>query len=179
MTPPPAIPVAVSERLTLCAPSPEHLDALAAMWSDPETMRFIGKGVAWSRDEVAQRLERAAKSHAETGMTFWTIVRNADGLILGQGGVVPISFNGPEHELGYRLGRHHWGHGYATEAARLARDHALGPLGLDRLVAVTYPENTPSRRVLRKVGFRETGESDLYYAVRCVTYELTRADLRR
>ena len=87
--------VAQSERLTLAAPSMEHLDALCAMWSDAETMRYIGKGAAWTREEVAARIERAIKSHAERGMTFWTIVRKEDGAVLGQGGVVPIEFDGP------------------------------------------------------------------------------------
>lgn len=163
-----------SERLHLRVPSPADLDALAAMWADPDTMRFIGKGVPWTRDEVRQRLERAAAAHAATGMCFWTIVRTDDNQILGQGGVTAIAFNGPEVELGYRLGREHHGRGYATEAARLAAAHAFGLLGLTRLVAVTYPENIASRRVLAKVGFRETGTSDLYYGVHAATYELLR-----
>lgn len=154
----------------------EHLDALTGLWSDAETMRFIGKGVPWTRDDVLTRIQRAIHTQAERGMTFWTVVRNDDHTIIGQGGIVPISFNGPEYELGYRLGREHWGKGYATEIARLSRDHAFGPLGLDRLVAVTYQENQASRRVLTKVGFRATGESDLYYGVSSQTYELLATD---
>jgi len=169
--------IARSDRLTLRAPTLDDLDALAALWSDPETMRYIGKGVPWARSDVRERLERAIRTHAETGMTFWTVVRNDDQTVLGQGGVVPIAFNGPEHELGYRLGRDHWGKGYATEVARLAASYAFDSLGLDRLVAVTYPENEPSRRVLIKAGFRATGTSDLYYGVHSVTYEMTPSDL--
>lgn len=166
-----------SDRLRLIPPSMDHLDALAAMWSDPETMRYIGKGIPWTRDEVAARIERGARAHAERGFCFWTVVRNDDGEVLGQAGVTAIDFNGPEIELGYRFGRDHWGRGYATEAARLTIDHAFGPLGLERLVAVAYPENRPSRRVLTKVGFRETGMSDRYYGVRAMTYELGRTDI--
>lgn len=166
--------VARTERLSLRVPSMDDLDAMAALWADPATMRYIGKGVAWTREEVAARLERGARQHAEHGLCFWTIVRNADGAVMGQGGVVPIAFNGPEFELGYRLGRAFWGLGYATEAARLAAGHAFGTVGLERLVAVTYPENGPSRRVLAKVGFRQIGESDLYYGVHALTFELER-----
>lgn len=164
--------VATSQRLALRVPSMDDLDALATMWADPETMRFIGRGMPWTREEVAARIERARRTHDEHALCFWTILRQADSAVLGQAGVVPITFDGPELELGYRLGRAHWGHGYATEAARLARDHAFGTLGVERLVAVTHPENTPSRRVLTKVGFRETGESDKYYGVRSVRYAL-------
>lgn len=171
---PPAPTIARAERLHLRVPSMADLDALAAMWADPETMRYIGQGVPWTRDEVAARIERGAKAHAERGFCFWTVVRSDDGAILGQAGVTAIDFNGPEIELGYRLGRPHWGRGYATEAAALAAAHALGPLGLERLVAVAYPENVASRRVLTKVGFRETGSSDRYYGVRTLTFERVR-----
>ena len=170
----PAPTIARAERLHLRVPSMADLDALAAMWADPETMRYIGKGVPWTRDEVAARIERGARAHAERGFCFWTVVRNDDGEVLGQAGITAIDFNGPEIELGYRLGRQHWGHGYATEAAALAAAHAFGPLGLERLVAVAYPENIASRRVLTKVGFRETGASDRYYGVHALTFELLR-----
>lgn len=166
--------IASTDRLLLRAPTPEDAAPLAELWSDPETMRYIGPGDPWDEAKVRERIERAIRTHAESGMTFWTVC-DRDGVVMGQGGIVPITFNGPEHELGYRLGRAFWGRGYATEIARLSRDHAFGPLGLDRLVAVTYPENEASRRVLAKVGFRETGMSDLYYGVRCVRYVIERA----
>lgn len=167
--------IAQSERLSLRVPSMDDLDAMAALWADPETMRYIGKGGVWTRDEVAARLERGARQHAERGLCFWTVVRNADGAVMGQGGVVPIAFNGPEFELGYRLGRAYWGRGYATEAARLAAGYAFGVAGLERLVAVAYPENAASLGVLAKAGFRATGESDLYYGVHALTFAMDRA----
>lgn len=169
--------VCQSERLSLVAPSMDHLDALTGLWSDAETMKFIGQGTAWPRDKVQARIERAIRTHAEHGMTFWTVVRSDDRTIVGQGGIVPIAFNGSEFELGYRFGREHWGRGYATETAALSRDHAFGPLGLERLVAVTDPNNAASQRVLIKTGFRETGTSDLYYNARCVTFEMLPSDL--
>ncbi len=165
--------IASTDRLALRAPTHGDLTPLAELWSDPETMRYIGPGDPWDEAKVRERIERAVRTHAETGMTFWTVC-DRDGTVMGQGGLVPIGFNGPEVELGYRLGRAFWGRGYATEIARLSRDHAFGPLGLDRLVAVTHPENHASRRVLAKVGFRETGMSDVYYGVRCLTHQLTR-----
>lgn len=167
--------IARSDRLLLRVPSMDDLDAMAALWSDPGTMRYIGTGGPWSREEVAMRLERGARQQAAHGMCFWTVERLEDGAVMGQCGVVPIAFNGPEFELGYRLGKAFWGLGYATEAARLAASHAFGPLGIERLVAVAYPENGPSRRVLEKVGFRATGESDLYYGVHALTFALERA----
>jgi RimJ/RimL family protein N-acetyltransferase len=163
--------VTSTERLDLCAPSLDDVGPLAAMWSDPETMRYIGAEEVWDAVKVRARVERAMETHARTRCAFYTIVERASGAVIGQGGLVPITFNGDEIELGYRLGKAHWGKGYATEVARASAAHGFGALGFDRLVAVTYPENLGSRRVLTKAGFAEVGETDLYYGVHCVLYE--------
>jgi RimJ/RimL family protein N-acetyltransferase len=63
--------------------------------------------------------------------------------------------SGPtELEVGYALGRPYWGSGYATEAARAVRDHALGPMGRERLIAFIRPDNVRSRRVAEKLGMQ-------------------------
>ena len=60
-------------------------------------------------------------------------------------------------ELGYWVARDHWGRGYATEAGRAALEVARA-LGHRRIDAGHYLDNPASGRVLRKLGFRDTGE---------------------
>ncbi len=62
-----------------------------------------------------------------------------------------------ELELGYWIARDHWGRGYATEAGRSALEVARS-LGHRRVLAGHYVDNPASGRVLRKLGFRQTGE---------------------
>jgi RimJ/RimL family protein N-acetyltransferase len=50
------------------------------------------------------------------------------------------------------LGREHWGRGYATEAASAMRDHALGELGLRRVIALIQHGNAASKRVAARLG---------------------------
>ncbi len=66
----------------------------------------------------------------------------------------------PEHrraELGYWIGRPHWGRGYATEAARLVLDHGFGALRLNRIYAFHFSNNPASGRVLQKLGMAHEG----------------------
>jgi len=172
-------PLIQTECLNLCVPSMDDLDALASMWSDPETMKYIGAGGAWPREKVRERIERAIETFNEHSLCFWTVIERGTNTIIGQGGLVPVNFNGPEIELGYRLGKDHWGKGYATEIARATAHYGFEKLKLDRLVAVCYEQNLGSRRVLIKSGFRELGESDVYYAVRTILHECTPYDLAR
>lgn len=60
-------------------------------------------------------------------------------------------------ELGYWIGREHWGLGYATEAARAVVDIARDSLRLKRLIAGHFLDNPASGRVLQKLGFRPVG----------------------
>jgi len=72
-------------------------------------------------------------------------------------GVVGFHPNDDGLGFGYWIARDHWGRGYATEAGRGAL--AVGKaLGIGRVTAGHYVDNPASGRVLRKLGFRETGE---------------------
>jgi hypothetical protein len=83
----------------------------------------------------------------------------------------------PEVEIGYRLLPVGWGHGYATEAARAVRDHALRDLGPRRLIALIDPANTRSIRVAERLGMTLEAEvmlpgythPDRVYALRART----------
>jgi len=74
--------------------------------------------------------------------------------------IVGVAGFHPERDglaFGYWIARDHWGQGYATEAGRGAIEVARA-LGHKRIVAGHYVDNPASGRVLRKLGFRETGE---------------------
>ena len=84
--------------------------------------------------------------------------------------------------LGYWVGRRFWGHGVATEAAgRLAR-WALANLDLERLEAGVITDNPASAAVLRRIGFRHTGEGTDKFVARggehpVWLFEATRDDI--
>lgn len=75
-------------------------------------------------------------------------------------GVVAIEAPGDLEELpdaptiGYWIGRAFQGHGYAGEAIETALDWAFEAFGTDAIAARAYEENTRSRALLRKVGFK-------------------------
>lgn len=67
--------------------------------------------------------------------------------------------------IGYWVTERVAGGGVATAAVALAVDHCFGQVGLHRLEATVRPENTPSVRVLEKVGFRREGLFERYLDV--------------
>jgi RimJ/RimL family protein N-acetyltransferase len=60
----------------------------------------------------------------------------------------------PAVEIGWRLRREQWGHGYATEAAAELLRFGLTGAGLDRVVSIRHIDNARSERVMDKLGLR-------------------------
>ena len=141
-------------------------------------MRFIGAGDAWSRtvEESEARLARLMAHQERHGFSLWAVTDRESGAVMGDCGLILLAHRGPEIELGYRLAKPYWGRGYATEAASAWVAHGFGELGLDRIVAVTHPENVASQHVLEKVGMRFQGMS-LYEGARVRMYAVERADV--
>ena len=102
-------------------------------------------------------LHTQLKRYARVGASLPAAIE-LDGRYAGQltvGGIV----RGALHSgwIGYWVGRRFVGGGVATAALALGLDHALGPGALHRVDATVRPENTASRVVLERCGFREEG----------------------
>ncbi len=81
-----------------------------------------------------------------------------DGAAAGGIGLIQVEdFDRREAEVGYWLGRTFWGRGIMTDVVRAVADYAYTTLGMTRLFACIFGDNTASRRVLEKAGFHLEG----------------------
>jgi RimJ/RimL family protein N-acetyltransferase len=143
---------------------------LIALDSDPAVMRYFGSPAGTrTPEETADRVsQRIGADHGLYG--FWLVEGKDDEAFHGLGLLLPMP-EGDEIEVGYQLARRSWGRGIATEVAAALIDHAFRHLALPRLVAVVYPDNRASRRVLEKLGFTHDGPCD-YKGARVEHYTL-------
>jgi [ribosomal protein S5]-alanine N-acetyltransferase len=142
-----------TERLLLREFVSEDVDALAAVLSDPETMRFYPAPL--DRAGVAAWIERNRQRYADHGHGLWAMVLKSSGKVIGDCGLTRQTVDGiDEIEIGYHVRRDLWGRGYAPEAARTCQAYGFGRLGADRLISLIRPENLPSRRVAEKTGLK-------------------------
>ena len=140
-----------TERLILRLLDERDVDAIHQMRSDANVMRFIRE--PQSREESANWVELVSSRWANEKIGFCAMIERSSEKFIGWCGLWQLKETG-EIEVGYAVGKSFWGKGYATEAATRFLDYAFEKLQLEKVVAVTRPENAASRRVMEKIGMR-------------------------
>jgi RimJ/RimL family protein N-acetyltransferase len=136
-------------------------------------MRYLPSEPSPSVSETAERVERHVSRFAETGYGLCAVVERGEGRLVGTCGVFPVEWVGPEVEVAYHFAREVWNRGYATEAAGAWVEAVFDQLGLGRVVALAYPANRASTRVMEKIGMEFDCEVDKY-GERLVQYAIER-----
>lgn len=153
-----------TERLVLRQWQPSDTAPFAAMGADPEVMRYFP--ALLSSQQVDDAVARFSHRIATTGWGLWAVQH--DGEFIGFTGLSVPSFEAPFTpcvEVGWRLARHAWGHGYATEAARAAVQFGFEELGLTEIVSFTAVQNAPSRAVMERLGMTHSPADDFAHPV--------------
>jgi RimJ/RimL family protein N-acetyltransferase len=148
-------------RLRLRPWRTSDLPLFAEQNADPVGMRYLS-GVL-TRAESDAYVARAERHLAETGFCKWAVEAPVVAPLVGAVGLTRVTFEAPftpAVEMSWRLNRHYWGCGYATEAARAALEDGFGRVGLREIVAVTAPGNTASVRVMERLGMTRSVEFD-------------------
>jgi RimJ/RimL family protein N-acetyltransferase len=136
----------------------EDADALFRIYGDPEAMRYVGStGKARTRDQTGKSLAGFIADREQHGYGLWAADLRASGRMIGMCGLIPVEGTGPDVEVVYVLEQPAWGQGYATEMARACLEAGFTSFGLERIIALAYPENGPSIRVMEKAGMRSAG----------------------
>jgi RimJ/RimL family protein N-acetyltransferase len=145
-----------TDRLRLYPLSEEDLDDLVDLDGDPEVRRMVDPlGVLIPEDPDERRVYEWERFVSAGG--FYGARERVGNAFVGWFQLEQVPDRPDEAELGYRLRRHAWGLGYATEGARALVEHALEVLGYRRVFAHTLHDNPASIRVLQKAGLQETG----------------------
>jgi ribosomal-protein-alanine N-acetyltransferase len=151
----------LTERLLLRRWRPSDRKPFAAMNADPEVMRYFPSALTpEDSDALVERIEDGFEKY---GFGLWALEVPATGEFIGFTGLAVPSFDAhftPAVEIGWRLARSAWGHGYASEAARRALASGFSDHGLAEVVSFTSLANARSQVVMRRIGMTHDPADD-------------------
>ncbi|HEY2551195.1 MAG TPA: GNAT family N-acetyltransferase [Streptosporangiaceae bacterium] len=175
-------------------------EAAFAIYGRDEVARWLGAHPRRPVESLAQMRQVLGRRIASRELTpqygLWALELRATGQVAGAVLLSPLPGDGQAVEIGWHLNPDHWGAGYATEAGRgaialafgleQAGKDLIGPARasrparpvLDRVHAVTDPDNQRSRQVCRRLGMRHLGQTDRYYGATLELFELSREQVR-
>ncbi|GIM63624.1 GNAT family protein [uncultured Nocardioides sp.] len=144
-----------TERLLLRPHRMDDLDDLVAFHSDPDVVRYV----PWPVRDRAATEEALQVKLTQTELVAhgqWLVLAvelRSTGTVIGE--VLLKWASDGQGEVGFALGREHQGHGYAAEAATAMLRLGFDDLGFHRITAVCIEDNTPSARLLARLGMRQ------------------------
>ena len=147
------LPTIAAARVSLRWLTEQDVPCLFAIFSHPEVMRYWSSPPYADVAKAQQLLERIHACFAQKSLFQWGLVSNADGALLGTCTLAHLDAQNRRAELGYALGRPHWGQGYATEAGKALIDYGFTKLGIDRIINAISPDNIRSRNLMLRLGF--------------------------
>lgn len=151
------LPTLDAPRLRLRWLTEADVDALYAVFSDRQMMRYWSSPAMTERQEAESYLRRIHEGFAGKSAFQWGAELKQEGRIIGTCTLFHLDPANARAELGYCLGSAHWGQGYMSEALTALLDFAFGTLRLRRLEADVDPRNENSLRILDKLGFHHEG----------------------
>jgi [ribosomal protein S5]-alanine N-acetyltransferase len=151
----------LTERLRLRPFSPDDLQALHALWSDPVVGRWVG-GVHTELRESADELGGHLRHQERHGFSLWAVEERESGELVGEIGLQLFEGRGPEVEIGWAVSAAGRRRGIAYEAASRWMRIGFEDLRLDRIIAVVLPGNLVSRRLCERLGMHEEGTRRAY-----------------
>jgi RimJ/RimL family protein N-acetyltransferase len=141
-----------TERLVMRGWRESDLAPWAAMNADPEVRQYLGPLLTF--EQAAASVLNFQDDLDRYGFGFWAVAVRASGEFIGFTGLDTVDDGMPFTgiEVGWRLSRAAWGHGYATEAAQAALRYGFDTMGLPEIVAVAVAGNLRSQAVMRRIG---------------------------
>lgn len=172
------VTIAQTDRLNIRELKTDDTSVLSKILGDPSVMEFSSNGPLTEAD-TEMFIEWCTASYQQHGYGQWASIDKASGQLIGFSGLSHAELDGvDEVEVAYRLAKHHWGKGLATEAVRSVINHGFAHCDMASIIGIVSPRHVTSIRVLEKVGFQSYTETH-YSGWDVRVYRLKRSDWER
>jgi len=151
------LPIITTDRVVLRWVSENDIDSLYEVFSDPHVMRYWATPPYTTREAAVELQREIASGNENETMIKWGLALRDSDRLIGTTTLFNLNLDNGRAEIGYALGRAHWGKGYMNEALQGLLTHAFEVMQLRRLEADVDPRNAGSIRTLERLGFQREG----------------------
>ena len=149
-----------TERLRVREMTVEDLKSLYLLYDDEQVQKFVGLLYEDPDEELAYMEQYIETVYPFFGYGMWIVEEKETGMMIGRAGFnFRESYEGME--LGYLIGKEFRNKGYATEVCRAIVDYVKEEFHPDEIRSLTTKDNSSSKKVLEKVGFRYVEDVEL------------------
>lgn len=145
-----------TERIGFSIWTSNDTELAKVLWGEPEVTKYICANGIFSKEDIIKRLNTEILNEVVYQVQYWPIFELTTNDLIGCCGLMP--HENSTYEIGFHLRPKFWGQGYALEAASAAIDYAFSMLKAEKLFAGHNPENTKSRKLLKRLGFAYIGD---------------------
>lgn len=164
----------VTERLRFRPFRLDDLPWLIEMRAPEPVNRYLGGTAMQNPEALAKRIRFYMDCHEEYGFGNCVMIHKESGELMGSAGLQPLEDTG-EIEVGYNMSEKFWRQGYGYEAAMGWLRYGFEHAGLERIVAVAFPANVGSWKIMEKCGMKYERNED-HYGFDCVLYAISRGE---
>ena len=127
------------------------------LWGDNAVTKFICATGKFTDQDIQNRLNTEIDNKTNYQVQYWPIFDLESDDFIGCCGLRPFKIENRIYEIGIHLRPIYWGKGIATEAIKAVIDYAFNTLTADNVFAGHHPDNTNSKKLLEKLGFKYIG----------------------
>ncbi|MGV2830285.1 GNAT family N-acetyltransferase [Myxosarcina sp. GI1(2024)] len=145
-----------TRRLLLRQATQENIEAVFAVFSDPQVTKFNDLEMFNRLDEASRIIERRAKGFENGRGIRWAITCKENNYLIGSCGFTWLKeINAAE--IGYELKSQFWKQGIMSEALSDILQYGFSSREIEFVIAEVMLENLASKKLLEKVGFQSQG----------------------
>lgn len=163
-----------TERLIIRRFTPDDLETLIELRSDPDVAWGLGGARVQTREFNQSRLQFALDCYEKYGFGMCAMIWRETKEFFGWSGLQPLEDTG-EIEVGYGMAKRFWQRGIGYECAHAWLKFGFETKGLERIVAVALPANKGSWRIMEKCGMKYE-KTETHYGSDCVFYAISRTE---
>ena len=146
-----------TDRLVLRELALEDTEFIYSHFSDPAITQFLMDEPPLSAQSQAREIINFYRNPEGKTYNRWGIVLKQNKKLIGTCGYHKWHQRYFRAEIGYDLSATCWGQGYMTEALTVIIQNGFGNMGLNRIDALVYTENTRSTKLLHNLDFQKEG----------------------